>query len=367
MSHILSVGTAVPTYAYSQETIRSYMTQTLGWEGKRDERKLRLLYQKTQIQRRHSVLPDFDPEEKYPYLFTKGTIPGLSERMKLYAQYALPLATEAAEDCLQKAPTLNRPAEITHLITVSCTGLRAPGLEMELIAALGLSPSIMRFAVNFIGCYAAFHALKMADAFARSQPDARVLIVCVELCTLHFQYDTDPDNLLANALFADGAAASLVVSKELLLDSSPPNIRIDAFASHLVWQAKEEMSWAISEQGFLMRLSSYVPQVLESGMRPLLQHILSQLSIEKESVRYWGIHPGGRRILELCAKELELEEEELDASFQVLAQYGNMSAPTILFVLAEMWTQKIDWNTEAKLFLAGFGPGLTLESAILSV
>lgn len=367
MSHILAIGTAVPSFAYSQDAIREYMTQVLGWEGKREERKLRLLYQRTKIAQRHSVLPDFDLGEKQPHLFSKEAVPGLSERMKLYGQHALPLAAEAANACLAQAPALNQPEEITHLITVSCTGLRAPGLEMELIAELGLSPSIMRFAVNFIGCYAAFHALKMADAFARSRPDARVLIVCVELCTLHFQHDTDQDNLLANALFADGAAATLVVSEELLGDVSAPKIRIDAFASHLAWQAKEEMSWAISEQGFLMRLSSYVPQVLEAGMRPLLDSILTQLEIEKSSIHYWGIHPGGRRILELCAKELALTEEKLAASFHILSQYGNMSAPTILFVLADMWDHQIDWDRSSKLFLAGFGPGLTLESAILSI
>lgn len=232
-----------------------------------------------------------------------------------------------------------------------------------LLKALELEPSTQRTGVYFMGCYAALHGLKMADAICRSDAKAVVLVVCVELCTLHFQKDPSPDNLTANMLFADGAAAALLCGESRR--PAGQKWQLDGFASEVALNGWSDMAWNVSEVGFLMKLSAYVPDLLRAGIGPLIQKTLSQLNLTQPDIQHWAIHPGGRKILDVVEDALQLPP--LEAARTVLADYGNMSSPTVLFVLAQMWRHHVDWTQPERLLAAAFGPGLTLETALFAV
>ena len=370
MSYVIALGTAVPEFQYSQEEITDSLIQKMQLEGTREARMMKALYKLTRIKSRYSVLPDYRNNGRSPLLFSGEIheVPDVSQRMEVYREKVLPLALSAVQNCLATLPgTISARESITHIISVSCTGMSAPGLEIALAEKLGLRNDVVRFAVNFIGCYAAFHAMKIAHAVTQADPSARVLIVCVELCTLHFQSKTDPDNMLANSLFGDGAAAIMVAGEAAAKDHSAKKLRMKGFQVETLHAGKGDMTWDISQSGFLMRLSSYIPQLVEGGMRPLFDRLLENIQVDRSLIRYWGIHPGGKKILEACEKVLDIERESLESSYEVLAEYGNMSSPTILFVLEHLWNEVFDWRQDQLILLAGFGPGLTLESAILEI
>ena len=316
MSFLVSLGTAVPAHAHAQATILEFMQRLVPLPAPAQERLARM-YQRSGIETRHSVIPDYGcvPElrQLYPKTFDLEPFPDLSARMACFEREALPLALRAVEACLQSCP--EQQARITHLIAVTCTGLSAPGLDLQLLRALNLPSSTQRTAVHFMGCYAALHALKMADAICRSQPEAVVLLVCTELCTLHFQKEASPDNLAANLLFADGAAAALICGETAR--PQLPALRLEGFASEVALEGWEAMAWNLSESGFLMRLSAEVPELLQARIAPLVQRALTALGWPPEAITHWAIHPGGRKILEVAEQYLSLPP--LTASRAILA------------------------------------------------
>jgi predicted naringenin-chalcone synthase len=351
------LGTAVPQYKYAQNDLAKWMHQRLDKNDERLGRVFRLLYEKTSIDTRYSVLPDFLANGKNTKLFiNKAKEPKVEERLAVYKNEAANLGELAVKNCLKK--TTIKPKEITHLISVSCTGMSAPGLEIELKKKLKLNPHTQTHAVNFVGCYAVFPALKMADAFCKANPNAVVLIVAVELCTLHFQNKASDDHLLSNSLFADGAAAALVTKSNLKNEG----LILDKFANLLIDEGKNDMAWDIYSDGFLMKLSSYIPKLVDKGIAQLLNLACTA----NQKINHWAIHPGGRKILEACEKELHLSKNDLASSYNTLKNYGNLSAPTILFVLNELLESK-NLRPGEVIFSCGFGPGLTMESAIFKV
>lgn len=363
MSKIVAIDTALPSYPISQQTICDFMCSVYK-DGEVDKDRLKVLYGRSGISKRHTVVPDYDPALQKRELFSADRyldpVPSLESRLKLYDTHAAALGEKAALKILHRLSEAGTPG-ITHLITVSCTGMSAPGLDLELMFRLKLSPDIHRTSVNFMGCYAAIHALKMADAFCKADTNARVLIVCVELCTLHFQRNADYDNLTANAIFADGAAACLVTGNDVNLADIPALTILD-FCSHVENKGKSDMAWKLSSTGFLMTLSAYVPQLIETGIEALVKHALQRKNIDKEDIAYWAIHPGGRKILEVIAQQLKLKREDLGYSYEVLNNYGNMSSATLLFVLKEI----ISDSGSGNIFAAAFGPGLTIETMLLN-
>jgi predicted naringenin-chalcone synthase len=335
------------------------MQRAYGIKETDEGRKLRFVYHQSGISARYSVIPDFAGEESSG-LFTDGDLcPDTETRMACYVQEAPALTQQAAEDCLQKAGVALE--EVTHFITVSCTGLSAPGLELLVMERMGMPRHVHRTAVNFMGCYAAVHALKLADAFARTDPKARVLVVCTELCTLHFQPEYSEDAATACALFGDGAAAVLVAGS----DWTGRGLAIDGFYSEVVWAGKNEMAWNLSSHGFVMKLSGYIPDLLSQDIAPLLSRALEHTGIRREQVRHWCVHPGGKRILQVVGKSLGLSPEDLGCSYKVLNEVGNLSSATILFVLQEQW-ESLMADDEGKTFGVAFGPGLSMESFFLS-
>jgi predicted naringenin-chalcone synthase len=363
LSKILSIGTAVPPYRHSQERILDFMQRVYAFT-KADRRKLKFLYQKGGIQTRYSVIPDYSlPTEEwefYPAAEELKPFPSLEKRMQWFNQYAAALSLQAINDCLEN--TVNK--NITHLITVSCTGMSAPGLDLQLLELLQLPPSTFRTSVNFMGCYAAIHALKMADAFCRNDPGARVLIVCTELCTLHFQKENTIDNITSSMLFGDGAAAVLVSG-----DTDAAGLSIDHFYSLVAAKGKQDMAWELSSKGFLMTLSFYVADLIEEDFGGFVNNALISANTRKEDITHWCIHPGGKKILEAVHTSLDFTNGQLQHCYKVLNDYGNMSSPTVLFVLKEIikeFSSSIGESGKKTIFGAAFGPGLTMESFILS-
>jgi predicted naringenin-chalcone synthase len=239
----------------------------------------------------------------------------------------------------------------------------APGLDIDLVKQLKLKSTVQRTAINFMGCYAAFNALKIADAFCKTDPNAKVLIVCTELCSLHFQREGTEDNILANALFGDGSAA-------LMVEANTPGslkLQIENFHSDLSKDGEQFMAWTVGDLGFEMKLSAYVPDIIKGGIKELTNSLLKKISKTLSDIKHFAIHPGGRKILQAIETELGIEKQQNAPAYKVLEQFGNMSSPTVLFVLNEVITHLTTANKNERILSFAFGPGLTLESMVLNI
>lgn len=325
-----------------------------------EEHRLEALYRATGIHNRFSVLEDYKKTEEFDFFPNSKDLtpfPSTTDRAKVYKDHALALSKEAVENCL---PTDFNKRKITHLITVSCTGLYAPGLDIELINELGLNKSVQRTAINFMGCYAAFNAIKVAHAICSAQ-EAKVLVVCTELCSIHFQKENTEDNYLANALFGDGSASLLIASSK----ANGLCLSLDNFYCDLLPAGKQEMAWEIGDHGFEMKLSAYVPDVIKNGVSGLIDRLKTNFDLNNFS--YYAIHPGGRKILKVLEDVLNINKEDNRHAYQVLRNYGNMSSPTVLFVLKAIYDELKSTDKGKEILSFAFGPGLTLESMTLTV
>lgn len=364
MSFVTSIGTANPPHLLNQSAIADFMIHAMGL-GADDARKLRVLFRASGIETRYSVLDDYARVSDFHFFENSENLepfPSTRRRLELYRRHALALSLDAAHQCLAAIPGLRRDA-ITHLIVVSCTGMYAPGLDIDLVKALGLNTSIERTCINFMGCYAAFNGLRLAAAACAQRPDAHVLVICTELCTIHFQKENNEDNMLANALFADGAAAALVepASRRGI------SLRMEEFHGELATEGEHDMTWTVGDFGFEMRLSTYVPEIIRTGIRSLTRALLAKIHRDLSEVSYYAIHPGGKKILEAIEAELGITREQNRAAYEVLRQFGNMSSPTVLFVLQHLWRTLTPADEGKRILSFAFGPGLTLEAALFQV
>ena len=325
-----------------------------------DSRKLKFLYHQSGIDKRYSVIPDYSWAKSVRVFFPETNdlepFPGIESRMDYYNKEALPLSIVAIERCIENKIDKN---EITHLITVSCTGMSAPGLDLDLIESMELPTNIVRTSVNFMGCYAAIHAMKLADAFCKSTSNANVVVVCTELCTLHFQKEPSIDNMTASLLFADGCAAMLFQN-----NSKEKGIIINNFYSDVSFKGRKDMAWQISAKGFLMTLTGFVPDLIKEDFEGLMTKALVAAGKTKNDITHWCIHPGGKKILDTIVKSVGIEQRALQYSYDILKEYGNMSSATIVFVLQKILNELKEKNdsAEANIFGAAFGPGLTMET-----
>jgi predicted naringenin-chalcone synthase len=356
LTNIISIATAVPPHEHKQESILHFMQDMYELDSD-DKRKLAFLYHQSHIQTRYSCVADYSlPREDWSFIpkNVEEAFPTIDDRMQQYQSAALPLSVEAVEKCIAG---IILPDEITHLITVSCTGMSAPGLDLEVAEAMHLSPNIFRTSVNFMGCYAAIHGMKLAKMICDSSTTkANVVVVCTELCTLHFQKEFTPDNAASSLLFADGSAAVLLSNTIITANS----LSLQNFYSQIAYQGKNDMAWELSTKGFLMKLSGYIPQLIEHDIHALVDGALQQNNLTKNDITHWCIHPGGRKIVDVIERKLQLDTDALQTSRKVLYNYGNMSSPTILFVLKEMMDATIPIGSN--IFGVAFGPGLTMET-----
>jgi alpha-pyrone synthase len=362
MSYITSIGTANPENKITQSKIADFMVKAMSLNAD-DERKLKALHRMSGIESRHSVLTDYGKDHSFEF-YPNGDepFPSTKQRLVLFRKHAVHLSVTAAEKCLTKIAD-QKKSEITHLIVVSCTGMYAPGLDIDLIKALGLKSTIERTCINFMGCYAAFNAIKLAHSLCEQHVDTKVLVVCTELCTLHFQRENTEDNLLANSLFSDGSAALLIESQP----RSGLNLKPLSFYCEIATEGEHDMAWTVGDWGFEMRLSSYVPDVIKSGIKKLTTSLLEKILTDLSDISYFAIHPGGKKILETIEGELGLPKTQNHYAYEVLKNFGNMSSPTVVFVLSELCKHLTDEDEGKKVLSFAFGPGLTLESMVLEI
>lgn len=365
---ILALGTAVPEHFVEQTILSDWMVEAVG-ASPALARWMKRLYAGSGIETRYSCLPDADyppDQSRFAPRRARAEAPSTIERMSIYEQASVAVGTTAArralEDyCATYTCDVRTVADsVTHLIAVSCTGFFAPGLDLMIARQLGLRPTVERTIVGFMGCAAAFNALRLAHQIVRGQPTARVLIVCVELCSLHIQPGQERENLISASLFADGAAACLV--------GDPPRGTGDAFAIagfHTIVHpdTESDMVWRVGDYGFTLRLSPKIPEHLAHVAPQALRSLVG----EQHNLRFWAIHPGGRAIVDRLADIFGLASEDVAPSREVLRRYGNMSSPTILFVLQEhrqrLRAGRPDQPTEGVAM--AFGPGLVIEMAHL--
>jgi alpha-pyrone synthase len=328
-------------------------------------RRLRTLYKHSRIDTRHSCLADvgrswqeFTFFPRHPQLRPP---PPTSRRMQAYREHAPVLARAACEDLLRQAGAVS-PGAIDHLFVVSCTGFFAPGLDVLLTHDLRLRADVGRTLIGFQGCQGGLTALRLAERLCRADPRSSALIVCVELCTLHFQNDPTEENLLANALFADGAAAILVSGAEVPRASGAAELRLERTATLLHPDSLEEMVWTVGDTGFELKLSAMIPRLLAGNVPALIGEILGPEWTALRDTGIWAIHPGGSAILDGLQKALGLHPDRLAASREVLRSFGNMSSATIHFVLRKVLD---DPGLTGPGVALSFGPGLTVEAARL--
>ncbi len=373
---ICGFGGAVPAGSISVQEAANFAIRTSAMPAEMN-RKVKALYRKTGISQRGSVLIDrrlsaedgfqsFYPIAKNPN--DRG--PSTSDRLARFQTEAPKLASQAASQALAACGFPR--ASFTHLITVTCTGFYAPGLEIDLIQSLSLPPQIERIQVGFMGCHASINAFRVAQALCESDPSRKVLVCCVELCSLHYQYGTDTDSIVSNAIFADGAAAIAVTGENHDTDRlDPDNHRertdiqtlgvIAATGSTLVPQSTDAMTWRIGDHGFSMTLSAEVPSLLRSQLNDCITPWLRQHGLSVSQVKGWAVHPGGSRILDAVEQSLDLSQAQISSSRLVLNEHGNMSSATLPFILNKLSIERV-----AKPWvMLGFGPGLEIEMALI--
>jgi predicted naringenin-chalcone synthase len=282
-------------------------------------------------------------------VYVPGDFPATARRMQLFESYAPRLARVALD---KLALSEEERRGITHVVVTSCTGLYAPGLDFEVVNYLGLSPSVERTMIGFMGCYAAINALKAAHHIVRSEPDSTVLVLNLELCSLHFQETHELEQVLSFLLFADGCAASLVSAR-------PVGLGIDSFLAVGIPRTSHLITWRIGEMGFDMHLSGEVPGEIGRALKESGTEVTRGRDVA--SVELWAVHPGGRSILDSVEKGLGLNADALSCSRSVLARYGNMSSATVMFVLREIMERAQAGQRGCAM---SFGPGLTAETML---
>jgi predicted naringenin-chalcone synthase len=350
-AHINRIATGVPPHDVHGLFVR--YAQSLFAHDERRAGLLRRMVEKSAIEHRYSFLAPAAGWETSRQLdaeafYSRGNFPDTAARMRLFEKRAPELAAETIER-LALGQDRDR---ITHLVITSCTGFSAPGLDFEMIDRCDLPPSIERTMVGFMGCYAAINALKLARHIVRSEPDARVLLLNLELCTLHLRETTDLAQILCFLLFSDGCAASLV-------SAQPTGVALDSFRAMVLPDTRALMSWHIRDLGFDMVLSGDVPSAIHDALRKSSNEILAAAPIG--SVDLWAVHPGGRSILDAVERAFDLAPAALSASREVLRRYGNMSSATVMFVLDAL--MRVAGGGKSGCAMS-FGPGLTAETML---
>ncbi|MFW6198626.1 MAG: type III polyketide synthase [Acidobacteriota bacterium] len=352
---ILGIGRAVPELAVSQGRAAE-LSEPLVCSDERQRRLLGVLFRRSGVETRHSVVLEADGEGTeqgfYPPRHDLPRGPGTADRMQRFETEAPDLAESACRGALRQAST--GAAGITHLVTVSCTGFHAPGIDVALVRRLGLDSGVARTHVGFMGCHGIFNGLGVARSIVEADPAARPLVCAVELCSLHFQYLWDSEKLVANALFADGAGAAVCGP------AADAGLSVEATGSVLLPDSSDAMTWRIGDHGFEMTLAARVPDLIRAHAAGWMETWLEGLDLSPAEIGTWAVHPGGPRILDAFEDAMELADDALAESRQVLARYGNMSSVTILFILERL----LQGRAPGPWVAVGFGPGMVMEALL---
>ena len=369
-----SLEVAVPDTFLVQDEVRDIFASQPGM-SRLATRLVGASFDSSGIDTRHSAVAEMDllerPETDDPPQFfnsTTGEIlnPSTGVRNDVYVREATRLYIDSAAAALTACEGIDK-TDVTHVITVSCTGFFSPGPDYRIVRSLDLDPSVQRYHLGFMGCYAAFPAMRQAKTICDADPNAVVLVVSVELCSIHVRVSDDPDTILGSSLFGDGAAAAIITGREDLGETRA--LQLDHFETVLTPVGEEAMAWNIGDNGFEMVLGTYVPKIIDAhivdALAPLLAHDDALAEREYRQIEHWAIHPGGRSILDKVEAKLELDADQLTPSREVLRRFGNMSSATVMFVLKQILEQPGSSNGERICSMA-FGPGLTVETGLFT-
>ncbi len=357
MALLVDIATASPPYVVSQATAAAELKRRMGGTPAVG-RIIDAAAARSGIATRRIVIEDAEPAagKQFYAATSEGPHPGTAQRMDLYREWSGRLAVEATSDLLARTGT--PPASVDRLITISCTGFSAPNFDQQIITRLGLPPTIHRTHIGFMGCAAAIVGMTSALEAGR-EPKQTILLVAVELCSLHVQMEPTRDNILANMLFADGCAAALFSSDQARIAKA----RLLSTDSLLFENSSDMMGWEIGDSGFQMILSTRLPEVISECAVPAVRKILAKRNLSPDQISHWALHPGGRAILDALQGGLGLSEGQVAASRAVLNRLGNMSSVSILFVIKEVLLSSVIRPGEMFCAIA-FGPGLTMEIAL---
>ncbi|MFD4421693.1 type III polyketide synthase [Agromyces sp. NPDC058484] len=371
------LSTVVPPTVLIQEEVRDVFAGQPGL-NRLAQRIVATSFNVSGIDTRHTVLAelsrDMRPDE--PVFFDIARmellLPGTKARNELYAEHATTMYLDAGRAAIDATPGVEA-SDITHVITVSCTGFYAPGPDYVIARDLGLGADVERYHLGFMGCYAAIPALRIAKQLCEADAAAVVLVVSVELCTLHLRSSNDPDTIVASSLFADGAGSGIVTA--LPLEPGERAFDLDRFATRITPDGEGDMAWKIGDHGFEMVLSNAIPSIIDEhitgALQPLFAHdpaLADALATDASSgaVEHWAIHPGGRSILDKVESRLRLTEAQLLPARETLRDFGNMSSATVMFVMRNILDSDAAADGDRVAAMA-FGPGLTVESSLMTV
>lgn len=342
----MALHTDVPDICLTQAETADMFARAVTDKPRR-QRAIKMIFNRTGVKQRYVAKP---PQ----WLETQRTT---KERNDAYMETAIPLGERAIAQGL--AMYGHTAADVNEFYVVSCTGINVPGLDLHLAGRLGMPHSLRRTCILGMGCYGTFPALRRAHDAHQTRPDERALVLSLELCSLHVQHSDDTENVISTGLFSDGTGMALLGSEAA---EGLPYI-VD-FKVHSDYTTLDHMSFELSDTGFLMYLSSYVPDVLAAHAQGFVDDLLAAHNLTRGDVKHWGIHPGSTKIVDYIQSELGLRDDQVDVSHEVLAAYSNMSSATILFVLERICRTKAPQPGDYGVLIA-FGPGLTVEAALL--
>ncbi|HIY64757.1 MAG TPA: type III polyketide synthase [Candidatus Agrococcus pullicola] len=350
---LLSIGTAVPNGSLQQGRLRDFFASQPGIDS-RTRRIITAAFDHSGIDRRHAAIDLLD-DNSGQFTDADGKLlqPTTGERNSVYRKQAPLLFATASQQALRRAAM--EPDEVTHVITASCTGFFAPGPEFRLVRDLGLRDTVERYHLGFMGCAAAFPALRAAKRICDAMPGAVALVACAELCSLHIRSSEDSEQIVSSAVFADGAAAAVVTSCESR--DRTALLEVGAFSTATTSDGEADMDWDIGDSGFDMRLTPEVPRIVGREISGVVGSARGH-----DRVDAWAVHPGGKAVLDRVQQSLELSDHDMAASRAVLREFGNMSSATVLFILERILADDT-LPHGASVFGVAFGPGLTVETA----
>lgn len=348
MPKIISVGTSAPPFKYRQEEIREAALEHFQL-GLRETRRLISVFDHVGVSQRCFCVPLEWFRRSHPF----------GEKNNLYIRWAEELSVQAISRCLERVGAA--PGDIDQLVFVSTSGMSTPSIDAKLINRMGFRPDVLRTPIFGLGCAGGAGGIARAAEFARARPRQRILLVSVEISSLTFQPgDFTKSNLVASALFADGAASVLIEGDE----GGADGLEILAHQSVLWRNTLEVMGWDFTESGLRVIFAKSIPSLLKKHLRQDLQQFLEAHEIELSQLSRFAVHPGGAKVLESFQESLDLGKADLDASRLILDRCGNMSSPTVLFILEEQ-LQRREFRPEELGVCAAFGPGFSAELVLL--
>lgn len=357
MPKIASISTYNPPYTLEQSNIEN-LTKELFQDKIPQLNRLLKVFENGDIQTRHFCVPLEWHQSEHSF----------EERNNLYIELATKYSIEVIHRCLNSLDFLEsslHPSEIDAIVFVSSTGISTPSIDARVMNHLPFSDRMKRIPLWGLGCAGGASGISRAYDYCKAHPTSKVLVVCVELCSLTFQpNDFSKSNLIGASLFADGAACALVCGDDVKLSTSKPVPHIIATASKWMPDSEDVMGWDIKNNGLHVVFSKSIPSIITSWLGPFVDDFLGEQRVTKNDLVNFVAHPGGKKVLKAYEETLELTEEHTYISREVLKSHGNMSSPTVLYVLEQFMKKQ---NNEEELgLLVALGPGFCGEAILLN-